>query len=311
MSDHDMSLTPITNPSAEATTSTSIQLSFSSGKGGAWDDRELINAANAAMKEFHTHHPGPGSWLDKATAAKAAGRPLPGGDDHDTAWYSAYNHKPEPQPSASTSQSQPPTKKRRTKGPKSTNGPSIPNPYAVATTQPKSQPRGEGRRAASPTYAPTSPRPGGVEEDAEGYYEVDENGEGYEDEDPNWGLSGAEEEDEYRVEDYTSPNGVEVSLTNGMGTGPGPSIATQAMGNTSRDEALGYAMTAQYWAGYWMGVAQARGEPSTAPPQAIVQPTVGAAARQGLAHGSDEIGRDGSNVFITKKQHGTINGLKR
>ena len=30
-----------------------IMLSFSNGAGGAWDDRELVNAYDAAMDEFH------------------------------------------------------------------------------------------------------------------------------------------------------------------------------------------------------------------------------------------------------------------
>ena len=69
-----------------------ITLSFDSSNGGAWDDRELINAYDAAMDEFHVscpvervrissrqlHHPGPGSWLDKAMAAQRKGEPLPG-----------------------------------------------------------------------------------------------------------------------------------------------------------------------------------------------------------------------------------------
>ena len=32
---------------------TTIELSFSNKNGGAWDDRELINAYDAAMDEFH------------------------------------------------------------------------------------------------------------------------------------------------------------------------------------------------------------------------------------------------------------------
>lgn len=53
-----MSITPV-SPSRPVDNSVqhpvqSIELaSFSSGPGGAWDDRELINAANSAMKEFH------------------------------------------------------------------------------------------------------------------------------------------------------------------------------------------------------------------------------------------------------------------
>lgn len=30
-----------------------IQLSFDNSRGGAWDDRELVNAYDSAMEEFH------------------------------------------------------------------------------------------------------------------------------------------------------------------------------------------------------------------------------------------------------------------
>lgn len=122
-------------PAAPAMSLPEIQLSFGGGgKGGAWDDRELISAFDAAKEEFEVsqsirdelflstrtqsdvfhlddciqaiepsrfvnsrmqphltntsfscaiffrqlHNPGPGSWLDKATAALALGQPLPG-----------------------------------------------------------------------------------------------------------------------------------------------------------------------------------------------------------------------------------------
>lgn len=68
----------------------SIDISLASGTakaGQAWDDGELVRAYDAALEEFHVsdnthgadqqlHHPGPGTWLDKMTAAK--GQPLPG-----------------------------------------------------------------------------------------------------------------------------------------------------------------------------------------------------------------------------------------
>nr|XP_031858063.1 uncharacterized protein CI109_006505 [Kwoniella shandongensis]KAA5525135.1 hypothetical protein CI109_006505 [Kwoniella shandongensis] len=315
-----MSLTPI-SPEVEPVASTSIQLSFSSGKGGAWDDRELINAANAAMKEFHTHHPGPGSWLDKATAAKAAGRPLPGGDDYGTAWYSASSA------SASTSQPQPqpPSKKRKTQKSKPViTSSNIPNPYATTSNTPA-----QGR-ATSPTYAPTSPRAAGagsgvqVGHDEEGFYDANGNGEGYEEEDPNWGQEDEEDEDEddgWDIEDYTYPQGEQTSTANasgaaaavGAGSGVGPSLSVQPSSNVSRDDALGYAMTAQYWAGYWMGIAQARGESSAQPTQsqshsqaAAVEPTTTATTERDI----NESAR-GANVFVTKKQHSKINGLRR
>lgn len=76
-----------------------VELSFSSQPGGAWDDRELVKAYDAALSEFNVrhlrpqapdltsqaHHPGPGSWLDKATVALAKGHPLPGAESYGTA----------------------------------------------------------------------------------------------------------------------------------------------------------------------------------------------------------------------------------
>jgi hypothetical protein len=57
----------------------SIPLTFSSSKnGGAWDDRDLVTAFDAAKEEFHLHNPGPGSWLDKTMAGLAKGKPLAG-----------------------------------------------------------------------------------------------------------------------------------------------------------------------------------------------------------------------------------------
>ena len=35
-----------------------VSISFNNGKGGAWDDRELINAYDAAMDEFHVSRRG-------------------------------------------------------------------------------------------------------------------------------------------------------------------------------------------------------------------------------------------------------------
>jgi len=37
----------------EAVPLPTIQLSFDNSRGGAWDDRELVNAYDIAMEEFH------------------------------------------------------------------------------------------------------------------------------------------------------------------------------------------------------------------------------------------------------------------
>ncbi|KAJ9095699.1 hypothetical protein QFC21_005571 [Naganishia friedmannii] len=69
----------------------SITLDLGTGS-GAWDDSELVNAWDAAVEEFKLHNPGPGTWLDKATAALAIGKPLTGAQHGEsnvirTRWY--------------------------------------------------------------------------------------------------------------------------------------------------------------------------------------------------------------------------------
>ncbi|KAJ9114718.1 hypothetical protein QFC22_005594 [Naganishia vaughanmartiniae] len=69
----------------------SITLDLGTGS-GAWDDSELVNAWDAAVEEFKLHNPGPGTWLDKATAALAVGKPLAGAQHGEsnvirTRWY--------------------------------------------------------------------------------------------------------------------------------------------------------------------------------------------------------------------------------
>ena len=78
-------------------------------------------------------------------------------------------------------------------------------------------------------------------------------------------------------------------------------LAVQPTGQVSPNDALSYAMTAQYWAGYWMGVAQAKSQPAPLrddPLSAtqIVPPTTSA-----------------SNVFVTRQQFhsNSANGLRR
>lgn len=63
----------------------SIPIIFgNSSRGGAWDDRDLVTAFDAAKEEFHLHNPGPGSWLDKVTAGLAKGKPLAGAEYGET-----------------------------------------------------------------------------------------------------------------------------------------------------------------------------------------------------------------------------------
>ncbi|WWC66170.1 uncharacterized protein I206_100071 [Kwoniella pini CBS 10737] len=238
--DEDMTLTPLSG---------TVELSFDTRKGGAWDDRELIRASEAAMKEFHVHHPGPGSWLDKATAALAAGHKLPGADDYGTSWYSASLPENQPEAEASTSTSiqttQNTNKRRRTKklSDSNING-DVLNPYA---------PQESIDRRASPIYQPGSPNNRPIDLgplDSSDEEDDEEEEEDEYDEDAEWDLPNGHNQ-----------NNLNPIKSNNQGGGGGydqlfPSLGVYPPGGINKEEALGYAMTAQYWAGYWMGVAQ-------------------------------------------------------
>ncbi|KAJ9117064.1 hypothetical protein QFC24_006523 [Naganishia onofrii] len=84
------SLAPVTQEEV-VVVGESITLDLGMGS-GAWDDSELVNAWDAAVEEFRLHNPGPGTWLDKATAALAVGKPLAGAQHGEsnvirTRWY--------------------------------------------------------------------------------------------------------------------------------------------------------------------------------------------------------------------------------
>ncbi|OXM76123.1 hypothetical protein C364_06227 [Cryptococcus neoformans Bt63] len=309
MSSSDMSITPV-SPSRPVENGLqhpvqSIQLSFSSGPGGAWDDRELINAANSAMKEFHVHHPGPGSWLDKATAAMALGRPLPGANDYGSAWYTASAPAV---PVEETSSTAPPKKKRKT-----AKKPNAVNPYDPINTTYASTDNGAGPSApslinrngrASPIYQP--PSPGGLNAAEQAQVEADEQAvedAEWGDVEENWDEEDEEEED-WEVEDYTYPRQAGPLQ-------PQPALAAPAYGvypaaGISRDEALGHAMTAQYWAGYWMGIAQTKETEGEQKSRRKVP-------RPDQAAVGEEQEKQPSNVIVTKHQYSfnMLNGLKR
>ncbi|WVQ61947.1 uncharacterized protein L199_000080 [Kwoniella botswanensis] len=260
--EEDMSLTPISPQPLPLPT---VELSFDTYNGGAWDDRELIRASEAAMKEFHAHHPGPGSWLDKATAALAKGQKLPGADDYGTAWYSAsLTSETEGQAEASTStrvkvndntngngtQS---NKRRKTKR---TNmyDTNIPNPYLPSTSISTDPSHSQSARKGSPTYNPGSPTSRPIQElntdsdsesdSEEDFYDEEEVEDEEYDEDAEWNLPTQHQQQQYG-------SGYDQLF---------PSLGVYPPGGINREEALGYAMTAQYWAGYWMGVAQSQNQ---------------------------------------------------
>ncbi|WVO16835.1 hypothetical protein L204_104521 [Cryptococcus depauperatus] len=266
-----------------------VELSFSTGANGAWDDRELINAANSAMKEFHTHHPGPGTWLDKATAATALGRPLPGANDYGTAWYTASV------PPVNAAEPETPAKKKR-----KTKQSTAVNPYDSINTYSPSIPalpaepsdRANRRSVESPRYQP--PSPGGMLEvvdeaaaDAE-WGEVEE----VYDED-HWE---AEDESPYKSEEQVRPQDYGVYDTTHM----------------SREDALRHAMTAQYWAGYWMGVVQTKSESDRSGRQNQGQSksvTSFLGKSQGANGGPHEKRRRSTNLYINRQPYSNTNGL--
>ncbi|WVQ92384.1 hypothetical protein IAS59_006193 [Cryptococcus gattii] len=307
-----MSITPV-SPSRPVDNSVqhpveSIELSFSSGPGGAWDDRELVNAANSAMKEFHIHHPGPGSWLDKATAAMALGRPLPGANDYGSAWYTASAPAA---PVEETSSAAPPKKKRKT-----VKKPNAVNPYDPVNTTYNSAGNGAGPSGtaiknrngrASPVYQP--PSPGGLNAVEQAQVEADEQAA----EDAEWGDveeywdeedEEDEEEGDWETEDYTYPR--QAGPVQPQSAPAAPAYGVYPAAGISRDEALGHAMTAQYWAGYWMGIAQTkeaeekkRRRKTPRPDKTVVE--------------EEQEQQQPSNVIVTKHQYSfnMLNGLKR
>ncbi|ORY23348.1 hypothetical protein BCR39DRAFT_590986 [Naematelia encephala] len=243
------------NGSAPSSALPIIQLSFGNSAGGAWDDRELINAYDTAIDEFHLHHPGPGTWLDKATAALAKGQPLPSAQPKTAAWYKAsftgtaaqlLSEQHMPQLS-----DEPPSKKPRRENKKSRHqaiDPSNPYTNGGSSSRYNSNREHQQQRGPSPTYAPLSPTMGPASPPWAANGNENENEVGDE-QDIQYGETGMDDEEE---EDIQEP-----------ATYPaGPNYGVQPTGNVSADEAFSYAMTAQYWAGYWMGVAQTKSKPT-------------------------------------------------
>jgi len=77
-------------------------------------------------------------------------------------------------------------------------------------------------------------------------------------------------------------------------SGSSSMIGVQATVGISADDALVYAMTAQYWAGYWMGVSQSKSSSSISPQAAQMADPVLTAP--GVPAGGS------SNVFVTRQQ---------
>ncbi|KAL7420826.1 hypothetical protein Q5752_004779 [Cryptotrichosporon argae] len=262
-----------------------VTLDFSRKAADAWDDSELVLAYDAAMKEFHIHHPGPGSWLDKATAALARGLPLPGASAYGTSWYTAY----EPESSArgvkraepaSASAGRP--AKRGNTGVHTRPAQAQANPYASATPD---------DRAQSPTYQPTSPGAEGAGEAGENEGDGDGDGAGGDDGDGE-NEEGGGEGGEGGAEHWQGYDGFGLDYAQGgawgdeaaqQGVFPPPQAAWPVPAQVEEDEALGYAMNAQYWAGYWMGLVRGRREEGIVGPPGSVVPSANGAVLSGEA----------------------------
>jgi hypothetical protein len=104
---------------------------------------------------------------------------------------------------------------------------------------------------ASPTYQPASP----------GQYDAvewppAEEGEGEEEEEEAG-------EEEWQGYDGEYEHGAEADAEEVGQVFPAPAGQWPGGGSVGRDEAIGYALHAQYWAGYWMGIAAASGPASS------------------------------------------------
>lgn len=154
-----------------------------------------------------------------------------------------------------------------------------PNPYGASTST--STPSGQLERAASPTYRPASPgQADGDDEEAEAEAEADadgpqpDEGEGAEEEgdaggydEEEWpGYEGGEQE--WEQPDTTANGAVpQAEPPADAGLAYPPPRGHWDSAPVSRETALGYALNAQYWAGYWMGVARyAPAEEAQEPP---------------------------------------------
>lgn len=124
------------------------------------------------------------------------------------------------------------------------------NPYASAPTASgsgKQQTVAVVERAESPTYQPASPAREENQWD-EVAWPPEEAGEGDE-------VEGEEEEGWQGYDGYGD------AVEEAGHVFPPPSGEWPGAASVGRDEAIGYALHAQYWAGYWMGVAHGAGGP--------------------------------------------------
>ncbi len=197
------------------------------------------------------------------------------------------------QPTAGPSEPPPPKRPRKEKRPPKQNIPDAEQPRSNPYVSPSVSNRPttiNGR--ASPLYAPGSPLAQAASSawtqanghpEANGHYD---HADGYDQ--PN-GVSG------------TSPSSSQPTAN------PQVNFGVRSTGDVSADDALGFAMTAQFWAGYWMGVASTKTAlpmPSEVLPGREVGPT---------NIGEPEQTRRASNVIVTRQQfyRPPADGLRR
>ena len=150
------------------------------------------------------------------------------------------------------------------------------NPYDPGLSASQAGPSTTRPGRSSPTYNPPSPPAEGGELDPQA-----QPANGY----------------DWNGDDWAGAATADPAASGSQGLIGGPAGQTPDYGveNTagiSAEAAMGYAMTAQYWAGYWMGVAQARSHP--APPPPIQGPS-------GANGGSEQ-----PNIIVTRKQFGVV-----
>ena len=167
------------------------------------------------------------------------------------------------------------------------------NPYAPQHPQPTEQSISNDRRQ-SPSYAPGSPTGQSKAPDwsrSNGHTTVHDN--------TNGGTDGGPYD---LANDYDQPVAVTAHPASAAAvpptTNPSSLFAVQPTDQISADDALSYAMTAQYWAGYWMGVSRAKTSTSTSNVQ-VPQGQQLPAAESGV-HENQEGTR--SNIFVTRQR---------
>ena len=159
------------------------------------------------------------------------------------------------------------------------------NPYSTSTVSADHKAR--VHRRSSPTYAPGSPPPGPHNTSRRNARPTT--------------ASGSQVNGAYvdRI-GYDLPNGgiappTSSAVARDQKSSYSPDFGVQPTGQVSEDDALRHAMTAQYWAGYWMGVARSK----SASNDVVLPPRT----MQADGHEEREQPTAATNVLITRQQY--------